>query len=86
MVNLFLVLTLWEKVILISMQVRLEVDDVITENDIEGDKVDSPGARGPLRPTGDDAVVVTADKKDDHLLMLTTILIIMQVLFFGNVD
>ena len=49
------------KVILISMQVRLEVDDVINENDIQGDKVDSPGARGPLRPTGDDAVVVTAN-------------------------
>ena len=51
----------WEKVILISMEMRLEVDDVMNEDDIEGDKVDSPGARGPLRPTGDDAVVVTAD-------------------------
>ena len=51
----------WEKVILISMQMRLEVDDVINDNDIQGDKVDSPGARGPLRPTGDDAVVVTAN-------------------------
>ena len=54
----------WEKVILISMQMRLEVDDVINEDDIQGDKVNSPGASGPLRPTGDDAVMVTADKKD----------------------
>ena len=76
----------WEKVILISMEMRLEVDDVMNEDDIEGDKVDSPGARGPLRPTGDNAVVVTADKKYNHLLMLTTILIMMQVLVFGNVD
>ena len=76
----------WEKVILISMEMRLEVDDVINDNDIQGDKVDSPGARGPLRPTGDDAVMVTADKKDNHLLMLNTILIMMHVLFFGNVD
>ena len=51
----------WEKVILILMQIRLEVDEVINENDIQGAKVDSPGARGPLRPTGDDAVVVTAN-------------------------
>ena len=43
------------------MEMRLEVDDVMNEDDIEGDKVDSPGARGPLRPTGDDAVVVTAN-------------------------
>ena len=76
----------WEKVILISMEMRLEVDDVMNEDDIEGDKVDSPGARGPLRPTGDNAVVVTADKKYNHLLMLTTILIMMQVLVFCNVD
>ena len=76
----------WEKVILISMQMRLDDDDVINEDDIQGDKVNSPGARGPLRPTGDDAVMVTADKKDNHLLMLTTILIMMHVLVFGNVD
>ena len=76
----------WEKVILISMQMRLDDDDVINEDDIQGDKVNSPGARGPLRPTGDDAVMVTADKKDNHLLMLTTILIRMQVLVFSNVD
>ena len=47
----------WEQVILISMQVSLDVD----EDNIQGDKVNSPGARGPLRPTGDDAVMVTAD-------------------------
>ena len=75
----------WEKVILISMQMRLDDDDVINEDDIQGDKVNSPGARGPLRPTGDDAVMVTADK-DNYLLMLTTILIRMQVLVFSNVD